>query len=76
MSNFRMNVERIESRIACLKRNRDQCKCEGPGCTMLREEMTKLIGVYERLRLNMLEAIQLSEAIAAKLAKPTDKKCK
>ena len=73
---FRMNIQHLEARIESLKQGRDKCQCDGPGCTMLRQDMTRLIGIYEKLRLDMLEAIQLSREIAQRLKKPSDPKCK
>ena len=71
-----MNIQHIESRIDTLTRNRDKCKCDGPGCTRLRNDMTRLIGIYETLRLNMLEAIQVTNEIASNLQKTEDRSCK
>ena len=50
-----MNIARIEARIETLKRNRAECKCNGPDCTELRNDMTILIGVYEKLKADFFQ---------------------
>lgn len=73
---FRMNIARIEARIETLKRNRAECRCNGPDCTDLRNDMTILIGVYEKLKEDFLEAMRATQKIVDKLQRPDKPKCK
>ena len=70
-----MNIPRLDARIAQLKQNRDNCVCQGPKCTEIREDMTKLIGIYETLRADTIKAFQAINEIKMKSLNAIEKGC-
>ena len=55
-----MNITQIDQRIKILTDEKEQCTCDGPMCTYLREEADRLISLYQNWKQELLDKQNVS----------------